>query len=245
MLARWAQFCKDCYIMSTCTPSCPATGTAWLWGLAQAGAWLCYPMRWLSKYNKEWDIAVIQPISSISTSELFRKALVDIWIDLYLIKFQFLAILCVFSCDQAALWMVQSICLSVHPSVRPSFRHTFLTMFPSWYHHEIFSGVVTNDKSDVHAKVQGQRSKVKVTEVNSQLSRFRTVTPVWIQISWWNDAQSLVLLRRGALLFFKVIRQISRSHSSKNRQIWPKLGVSELTQIWIHQWPPNDAQSLK
>ena len=34
------------------------------------------------------------------------------------------------------------------------------------------------------------------------------------------------MLRRGALLFFKVIRQISRSHGSKNRQIWPKLGVS-------------------
>ena len=96
MLARWAQFCKDCYIISTCTPSCPATGTAWLWGLAQAGAWLCYPLRWLSIYNKEWDITVIQPISSTSTSELFRKALVDVWIDLYLLKFQFLAILCVF-----------------------------------------------------------------------------------------------------------------------------------------------------
>ena len=26
--------------------------------------------------------------------------------------------------------------------------------------------------------------------------------------------------------FFKVIRQISRSHGSKNRRIWPKLGVS-------------------
>ena len=51
---------------------------------------------WLSIYNKEWDITVIQPISSTSTSELFKKALVDIWIDLYLIKFQFLAILCVF-----------------------------------------------------------------------------------------------------------------------------------------------------
>ena len=50
----------------------------------------------LSIYNKEWDITVIQPISSTSTSELFKKALVDIWIDLYLIKFQFLAILCVF-----------------------------------------------------------------------------------------------------------------------------------------------------
>ena len=48
----------------------------------------------------------------------------------------------IFSCDQAALWMVQSVRLSVHPSVRPSVCpsvcHTFLTMFPSSYHHEIF-----------------------------------------------------------------------------------------------------------
>ena len=48
-------------------------------------------------------------------------------------------------------------------------------------HHRIimkFSGVITNDKSDVHAKGQGQRSKVKVTEVKTQLNRFQTVTPV-------------------------------------------------------------------
>ena len=98
-------------------------------------------------------------------------------------------------------------------------------------HHRIimkFSGVITNDKSKVHAKGQGQRSKVKVTEVTTQLNRFRTVTPVWILIWWWNDAYSLMLLRRGALLFFKVIRQNSRSHGSKNRRIWPRLGVSGL-----------------
>ena len=83
-------------------------------------------------------------------------------------------------------------------------------------------------KTVFHAKGQGQRSEVKVTEVNTQLSCFRTVTPVWIHIWWWNDAQSLMLLRRGALLFFKVIHQISRSHGSRNRQIWPKLGVSGL-----------------
>ena len=53
-------------------------------------------LAWLSIYNKEWDITVIQPISSPSLLELFMKALVDIWIDLYLIKFQFLSILCVF-----------------------------------------------------------------------------------------------------------------------------------------------------
>ena len=116
-----------------------------------------------------------------------------------------------------------SVCPSVRPSIRPS--HLFCS------HHRIimkFSGVITSDRSDVHAKGQGQRSKVKVTEVTTQLYRFRTVTPVWIHIWWWNDAYSLIMLRRGALLFFKVIRQISRSHGSKNRRIWPKLGVSGL-----------------
>ena len=40
-----------------------------------------------------------------------------------------------------------------------------------------YSGVITSDKSDFHAKGQGQRSKVKVTEVAAQLKRFRNVTP--------------------------------------------------------------------
>ena len=44
----------------------------------------------------------------------------------------------IFSCDQAALWMVQSVRPSVRLSVRLSVCHTFLTMFLSTYHHEIF-----------------------------------------------------------------------------------------------------------
>ena len=123
-------------------------------------------------------------------------------------------------------WYFPSVCPSVCPSVR-------LSVTPFWLcsHHRIimkFSGVITNDQRKVHAKGQGQRSKVKVTEVTTQLNRFRTVTPVWIHIWWWNDAYSLMLLRRGALLFFKVIREISRSYGSKNRRIWPRLGVSGL-----------------
>ena len=35
-------------------------------------------------------------------------------------------------------WYFPSVCPSVHLSVCPSVRHTFLTMFPSSYHHEIF-----------------------------------------------------------------------------------------------------------
>ena len=83
-----------------------------------------------------------------------------------------------------------------------------LSVTPFWLcsHHRIimkFSGVITKDQGNDHAKGQGQRSKVKVT---TQLNRFRIVTPVWIHIWWWNDTYSLMLLRRGALLFFKVIR---------------------------------------
>ena len=123
-------------------------------------------------------------------------------------------------------WYFLSVCLSVRVSV-------CLSVTPFWLcsHHRIimkFSGVITTDQGNVHAKDRGQRSKVKGTEVNSQLSRFRSVTPVWIHIWLWNDIYGLMLLRRGALLFFKVIRQSSRSHGAKNRRIWPRLGVSRL-----------------
>ena len=112
----------------------------------------------------------------------------------------------IFSCDQAALRTL----LSVRPSVCLSVHLTFFTMFPSSYRHEI-----TLDKSDVHAKGQCLRSNVNVTEVKAQFSRFRTVTPVWFHIWRWSDTQSLMLHRKGAILFFKVIRPISRSHGTK------------------------------
>ena len=143
----------------------------------------------------------------------------------------------IFSCDQAALWMVFSVCLSV--------CHTFLKAFRLFSHHCIimkFSGVIKNDQSNVHAKGQGQRSKVKVTEVNTQFNRFWTVTTVWIHTWCWNDAYSLMMIRRGALLFFKVIHQISRSHGSKLVAFDPDWTV---TPVWIHQWLRNDTQSLK
>ena len=107
------------------------------------------------------------------------------------------------------------------------------------------SGVITNDRSKCHAKCRGQTSKVKVTEVKTQFSHFRTVTPVLIDIWGWNDAQSLMLLRRGALLFFKVICQISRSNSWKNPPKHHNWALRAVTPVWIHPWLWNDAQSLK
>ena len=75
-------------------------------------------------------------------------------------------------------------------SVRPS-----VTPFSLSYPHGIimkFSWVITNDQIKVHAKGQSQKSKVKVTEVKTQRNRFWTVTPVWIHLWLWNDAQSLM-----------------------------------------------------
>ena len=96
-------------------------------------------------------------------------------------------------------------------------------------HHRIimkFSGVITMVKSDVHAKGQGQRSRSQRSTPNLAVSGL--LTPVWIHIWQWNHAHSWKQHRRGALLFFKIIRQISRSHGSKNRRIWTRLGVSGL-----------------
>ena len=110
--------------------------------------------------------------------------------------------------------------LSVCPSVRLSVRHTFLTMFPSSYHHEIFRSYYQWQKwrpckrSRSEVKGQGHRG-------HDRNFRFRTVTLVWIHIWWWNDTYSLMLLRRGALLFFKVICQISRSHGAKIAEFDP------------------------
>ena len=102
-----------------------------------------------------------------------------------------------------------SVCVSVCLSVTP---------FPRCHHHRIIMkclGVITIDRSYVHAQGQGQRSKVKFIAVKTQFSRFRIVTPVWIHTWRWNDAQRLVWHRKGSLLFFKVIRLISRSHATK------------------------------
>ena len=56
------------------------------------------------------------------------------------------------------------------------------------------------------------------------MGRFRTVTPVWIHWWIWHDTQSLMLYRGRALLFVRVIHQISRSHGRKVQDLNP-IGV--------------------
>ena len=131
-------------------------------------------------------------------SPLFEKILQNLW---------FLA-----ATKQLYEWLSLSIC------------HTFFTMFSSSYHEEIFRSYY---QWPGWGQCERSRSKVKVTEVKTQLNRFRNVTPVWITIWWWNDVQSSMLLWRGALLFFKVIHQISRSHRTKITDFDPNWGFPD------------------
>ena len=65
-----------------------------------------------------------------------------------------------------------------------------------------------------HQRWRSQRSK----PILPQFWHFRNVAPVWIHILLRNDAQCLKWPTRGALLFFKVISQISRSQGLEN--VW-------------------------
>ena len=71
----------------------------------------------------------------------------------------------------------------------------------------------------------------KKSSILTQIGRFRTVTPDWIHRWLWNVAQSLKQQRRDALLFSKVIHQISRSHGTKHHRFWTKLGISGLRPV--------------
>ena len=97
------------------------------------------------------------------------------------------------------------VCLSVCMSIFDA----FFTMFPSSYHHEIFRSYYQWQK---WCPCKRSRSEVKG---RTQFSSFRTVIRVSIHIWQWNDAQSFMWLRKGALSFSKVICQISRSHRTK------------------------------
>ena len=92
---------------------------------------------------------------------------------------------------------------------------------------------------------QMSRSRGKKASILTQIGRFRTVTPVWIHQWLRNDTQSLKYHGRGALLFLKVIRHISRSHGTRT-SILTQIGrFQTVTLVWIHWWLWNNAQNLK
>ena len=109
-------------------------------------------------------------LSSSSSSSLLLW-LLSLWLILslwsLLLLFFLLLIIFLAATKQLYEWYFLSVRLSVRLSV-------CLSVTPFWLcsHHRIimkFSGVITTDQGNVHAKGQGQRSKVKVTEVTTQI----------------------------------------------------------------------------
>ena len=159
-----------------------------------------------------WDGGGVQPVLSMYSEGAGLEGHNDLG------TFSSLLIL---SCDQAAPWMVQS----DRPSVCLSVRHTLFTMFPSLYHHEIFRSYYQWQK---WCPMKRSRSKVKVTEVKTQFSRFQTATPVEFAYHDEMMHKAWCCLEELPYCFYKVNHQISRSHRTKNRQFWPELRVSGL-----------------
>ena len=127
---------------------------------------LNFNKKWISNFTPHFTgHVIIYPCQDLSKTTLVKESMLflskwDISCQWHLQKrmasiyLHFFEIV-IFSCDQAAPWMVQSIRLSVCLSVTP---------FWLCSHHRIitkFSRVITNDRSDVHAKGQVQA----VTEI--------------------------------------------------------------------------------
>ena len=107
-------------------------------------------------------------------------------------------------------------------------------MFPSWYHHETFRSYYHGQK---WCPCKRSRSKVKVTEFNTQLSHFQTLTPVSVHIWQWNQAHSWKQHRRGALLFLAATKQLYKWYFPSVRpsvrlSVCPSVRLS-VTPFWL------------
>ena len=94
----------------------------------------------------------------------------------------------------------------------------------SWNFQELLPLTEVMSMQKIKVKDQGHRAQSKFCPL---FGCFQTITPVWVHRWLLNVTQSLKWFRRAAILFFKVIHQISRSQRPKNR-FWPELSISGL-----------------
>ena len=112
-----------------------------------------------------------------------------------------------------------------------------------------FSGPIIMNKSDNHAKDQGQGSEVKVTEVKTffpQFGRFRAAIPVWIH-THWDDYKMMYKAWRG-------VEEVSYCFSSSSvighmgRKIADFRRLERfrtVTPVWINRWLRNNCTELE
>ena len=130
----------------------------------------------------------------------------------------------IISCDQAALWMAQS----VHPSVCLSHLFDYVPIIvSSWNFQELLP--MTEVTSMQEVKVRGQKSRSRSSTPNLAVSR--TATPVWIHIWRWNDAQAWSCLKEVPYCFSRSSVKF-QGHTAKKSSILTQIRrFRTLTQI--------------
>ena len=112
-----------------------------------------------------------------------------------------------FSFDQAALWMVQSVRLSVCPSVCMSHLFQYVpVLISSWNFQEL---------------LQWQKwgpCKRSRSEIKGQAHRGQSILNSHMMVKWCTN---LMLLRRGALLFSRLFIKF-QGNTTKKSSIWPQ-----------------------
>ena len=143
---------------------------------------------------------------------------------------------CIFSCNQAALWMGFSARISVFVS------HTIFTMFPSTYHHEIFKsfyqwqGWWSTQKVKVRVNGQGHRGQNPTqpfsdgnSSLNSQITIFHSILKRMTHKAWCYRFSSSTLKFQG--------------HTAQRSSTLTQIGrFRTVTPVLIQQWLRNDTK---
>ena len=84
----------------------------------------------------------------------------------------------------------------------------------------------------------------KKLPILTRIERYRILTPVSIHPGLWNDAQSLCSIEEAPYCFWRSSIKF-QCHTDKKSLILIRIGrFRTATQVWIHRWIWNDAQSL-
>ena len=140
----------------------------------------------------------------------------------------------VFSCDQAALWMVLS--------VRPSHLFDYVPIIvSSWNFQELLP--MTKVKSMQKVKVRGQRSR------SQRLWPHLAVSGPLLQFEFTNGDETmhkaLCCLGEVPYCFSRSSVKFQGSMAQKSLNLIQIGHFRTVTQVWIHQWLWNDAQCSK
>ena len=184
------------------------------------------------------EIPLCTPRSSEFLFCCYCEDAILVWKGLYTFANIVSNVICIFSCDQAALQIVFSVRLSV--CLSHLFHHVPIIV-SSWNFQELlpWSKVMSMQK----VKVRGQRSRSQMSTPNLAVSRLQ----LQFEFTYGNE-----IMHTAESSIEEVPYCFSRSsvkfqgHTALKTANFTQIGrFRTVTPDWIHKWLRNDAQSLK